>query len=460
VLGLNTPSDALPAKAPDDAGMSAARLAVIDRVVTRGMSAGGYPGAAVVVGRKGGIVVQRGFGHLDWNANTSNVVSASETLYDLASLTKVVGTTAAIMALYDDGKIRISDRVVTYLPEFSGGMNDLVTIEHLLTHRSGLPAGRDIWKISSSASEARSAILATQVREVPGRSYVYSDLGPSILGYLVEAVAQQPLDVYLHNRVFGPLRMHSTFYRPADSLRYRIAPTAEISSRGSPLRGVVHDINAYAQGGVSGHAGLFSTASDLAIFAQMMLGKGSYKDVQIFSPTTVGLFTLRTAGRRALGWDTAEGDFGSGQYLTSRSFGHTGFTGTSIWIDPDHDMFMILLTNRVHGPRARRPVKVIADVRSDLSDAAVLAVTDAPEGLRTMPAHFRADKAVGWNTPPKKKKAAPKRAPAKKKAVAKAPAKKKAVAKAPAKKAAPKAKPAASPRPKSTSASSNRAPQS
>lgn len=417
MLGLNVSSDALPAKAPDDAGMSAARLAVIDRVVQRGISAGGYPGASVVVGRRGGIVVQRGFGFLEWSGNTSNAVNPATTLYDLASLTKVVGTTAAVMALYDDGKIQMSDRVVQYLPEFSGGMNDLVTVEHLLTHRSGLPAGRDIWKIANSASAARTAILQTQVREVPGRSYVYSDLGPDILGYMVEAVAHQPLDVYLHNRVFGPLRMHSTYYRPPDSLRYRTAPTAEFSSRGSPLRGVVHDINAYAQGGVSGHAGLFSTAADLSIFAQMMLGRGKYKDVQVFNPSTVVLFTQRTAGRRALGWDTAEGDFGSGQFLTSRAYGHTGFTGTSIWIDPDHDMFMILLTNRVHAPRARRPVRVIADVRSDLSDAAVLAVTDSPDGIRAMPAHFRADKAVGWNTAPKakKKKAAPRRAPARSK---------------------------------------------
>lgn len=452
VLGLNTPSDALPAKAPDDAGMSAARLAVIDRVVQRGISAGGYPGASVVVGRRGGIVVQRGFGHLDWKGNTSNPVNPTETLYDLASLTKVVGTTAAVMALYDDGKIQISDRVVKYLPEFSGGLNDFVTIEHLLTHRSGLPAGRDIWKIANSASEARTAILATQVRDAPGRSYVYSDLGPDILGYLVEAVAQQPLDVYLHNRVFGPLRMHRTFYRPADSLRHRIAPTAEFSSRGSPLQGIVHDINAFAQGGVSGHAGLFSTASDLAVFAQMMLGKGRYRDVQVFNPSTVTLFTQRTAGRRALGWDTAEGDFGSGQFLTSRSYGHTGFTGTSIWIDPDHDMFMILLTNRVHSPRAKRPVRVIADVRSDLSDAAVLAVTDSPDGIRSMPAYFRADKAVGWNTVSKKKKVAPKR---------KVSPKKKSVARSqPKKKSAPKAKPASAPRPKATSASSSRNPRS
>jgi CubicO group peptidase (beta-lactamase class C family) len=398
VLGLTSSSDDLPAKAPDDAGMSANRLAVVDRVVTSGIAAGGYPGAAVVVGRRGGIVLQRGFGYMEWGASTGDV-SPSTTLYDLASLTKVIGTTAAIMALHDDGKLQLAAQVSRYLPEFGGGLNDFITVEHLLTHRSGLPAARDIWRIASSAAEARSALLATRARTAPGSSFVYSDIGADVLGYLVEAVAHQPLDVYLHNRVFGPLRMHNTFFRPADSLRYRIAPTAEASSRGSPLRGVVHDINAYVQGGVAGHAGLFSTASDLAIFAQTMLNGGQYNGVRVFSDPTVSRFTRRTAGRRALGWDTAEGELGAGRYLSSRAYGHTGFTGTSVWIDPDRNMFMILLTNRVHAPRARYPMRVISDVRADVSDAAVLAVADAPGGLRAMPRAFRADQARGWNTP-------------------------------------------------------------
>ena len=404
VLGLTSSSDDLPAKAPDDAGMSARRLAVVDRVVTRGITAGGYPGAAVVVGRRGGIVLQRGFGHMDWGASAGGDVSVSNTLYDLASLTKVIGTTAAIMALHDDGKLQLSDQVSRYLPEFGGGLNDEITVEHLLTHRAGLPAGRDIWRIASSAPEARWAILATRAHTTPGSSFVYSDLGADVLGYLVEAVAHQPLDVYLHNRVFGPLRMHNTFFRPADSLRHRIAPTAEASSRGSPLRGLVHDINAHVQGGVSGHAGLFSTASDIAIFAQTMLNGGEYNGVRVFRDSTVSRFTRRTAGRRALGWDTAEGELGAGRYLTSRAYGHTGYTGTSIWIDPDRDMFMILLTNRVHGPRVRYPMRVISDVRADVSDAAVLAVADSPGGLREMPRAFRADQARGWNTPVRRAK--------------------------------------------------------
>jgi CubicO group peptidase (beta-lactamase class C family) len=205
------------------------------------------------------------------------------------------------------------------------------------------------------------------------------------------------MDQFLNDRLFQPLGMTDTHYRPDDSLRYRIAPTELNPPRGYPLRGEVHDENAFALGGVAGHAGLFSTAADLSIFAQMMLNKGEYGGKHIFTDSTVDLFTRRTAGHRALGWDTADGDFGSGQYLTEKSYGHTGFTGTSLWIDPDREMFVILLTNRVHAATAKRPAKVISDVRSDLSDAAVLAVMDSPQGIAEMPAYFRADREIGWN---------------------------------------------------------------
>jgi hypothetical protein len=193
--------------------------------------------------------------------------------------------------------------------------------------------------------------------------------------------------------------MNDTFYRPADSLRYRIAPTEMTPPRGYPLRGEVHDENAYALGGIAGHAGLFSTAADLSIFAQMMLNGGSYDGVTIISDSTVSLFTHRAAGHRALGWDTADGDYGSGKYLTERAYGHTGYTGTSIWIDPDREMFVVLLTNRVHAAKAQRPARIIADVRSDLSDAAVLAVVDGPNAVMAMPSAFRADEEVGWTVP-------------------------------------------------------------
>jgi hypothetical protein len=193
--------------------------------------------------------------------------------------------------------------------------------------------------------------------------------------------------------------MNDTFFRPADSLRVRIAPTEIAPPRGYPLRGEVHDENAYALGGVAGHAGLFSTAADLSVFAQMMLNGGEYGGARIIADSTVALFSTRAAGTRALGWDTCGGSGSCGKYLGEDAYGHTGFTGTSLWIDPDRDMFVVLLTNRVHDARAKRPAKVIADVRADLADAAALAVTDYADGPMVMPASFRADQAVDWNKP-------------------------------------------------------------
>jgi CubicO group peptidase (beta-lactamase class C family) len=352
------------------------------------------------VGRKGAAVFERGFGRLSWSS-TSTAVDAQRTIYDVASLSKVVGTTTAIMILYDEKKIGLDDPVVNYIPTFGGGDKDRVTIRQLLTHTSGLPAGRDIWRIAQTPLEARALVLNTPLEGRPGAQYIYSDLGADVLGLIVEVVASEPLDKFLTRRVFDPLGMDETFYRPADSLRYRIAPTEVTPPRGYPLRGEVHDENAYALGGVAGHAGLFSTAADLSVFAQMMLNGGEYNGVQIISKPTVELFTSRAFGHRALGWDTAEGDYGSGRYLGPTAYGHTGFTGTSMWIDPEREMFVILLTNRVHAARALRPAKVISDVRADLSDAAVLSVLDGPKlasGKRT----FRADREVGWNPPPRR----------------------------------------------------------
>ena len=385
-------------KTPRAVGMSAERLAKIDHVVARGISAGGYPGAAVVVGRRGAAVFERGYGRLSWEKSSAQV-RADRTIYDLASLTKVVGTTTALMVLYDEGKLHLDDPVSRYIPEFSGGQKDLVTVRMLLEHRSGLPAGRDLWRIASTPAEARQAVIDTPLICQPNACYEYSDLGADMLGFIVEAASGEPLDRFLQERVFGPLGMSDTFFRPADSLRTRVAPTEVAPPRGYPLQGEVHDENAYALGGVAGHAGLFSTAADLSVFAQMMLNGGEYDGTRIVADSTVALFTKRAAGTRALGWDTCGGSGSCGKYLGEDAYGHTGFTGTSLWIDTDRDMFVVLLTNRVHEARAKRPAKVIADVRADLADAAALSVTDYADGPMAMPAKFRADKAVGWNPP-------------------------------------------------------------
>ena len=399
-LTMTRAGDGLPVKSPTEVGMSGNRLGAIERVIERGIKAGGYPGASVIVGRKGAAVFEKGFGRLSWSSS-STPVDAQRTIYDVASLSKVVGTTTAIMILFDEKKIGLDDPVVNYIPTFGGGDKDRVTIRQLLTHTSGLPAGRDIWRIAQTPLEARALVLNTPLEGRPGAQYIYSDLGADVLGLILEVVAGEPLDKFLTRRVFEPLGMDETFYRPADSLRYRIAPTEVTPPRGYPLRGEVHDENAYALGGVAGHAGLFSTAADLSVFAQMMLNGGEYNGVQIITKQTVELFTSRSFGHRALGWDTAEGDYGSGRYLGETAYGHTGFTGTSMWIDPEREMFVILLTNRVHAARALRPAKVISDVRADLSDAAVLSVLDGPK-IASGTRKFRSDREVGWNPAPRR----------------------------------------------------------
>lgn len=376
--------------------MSAERLANIDRVVRRGLSAGGYPGAAVVVGRRGAAAVQRGYGRLGWSPS-SPAVNAESTIYDLASLTKVVGTTTAAMILYDEGRLSLDAPVVQYLPAFGTNIDkERVTVRQLLTHHSGLPAGKQLWRQAFSPEQARRIVLETPLVGRPGETFIYSDLGADVLGWVVEAIAGTSLDKFLDERVFQPLSMSDTRFNPPVTWRDRVAPTEVTPPRGYPLQGEVHDENAFALGGVAGHAGLFSTAADLAVFAEMMLNGGVYEGERIISDTTVARFTVRTAGTRALGWDTADGDGGSGEFLSSRAYGHTGYTGTSLWIDPDRDMFVILLTNRVHAARARRPAKVISDVRADLADAAALAVYTG-DVLPEMPASFRADRADGWN---------------------------------------------------------------
>jgi CubicO group peptidase (beta-lactamase class C family) len=389
----------LPVAPPATVGMSADRLAHIDRVVQRGITAGGYPGAAVVIGRHGSAVFQKGYGRLEWRT-AADRVSPIGSVYDLASLTKVVATTTAAMVLYDEGRLDLDAPVQRYLPAFAGPDKDRVTVRHLLTHHGGLAAGMQLWRTAQSPAEAKAQVLARPLVCAPGRCYLYSDLGADVLGWVLEAVSGESLDRFVATRVFAPLGMHDTFFRPSADLLPRIAPTEVAPPRGYPVRGEVHDENAFALGGVAGHAGLFSTAADLSVFAQMMLNEGEFGGVRIVRPETVRLFTRRAQGPRTLGWEVANGEHGAGDLLSRSAYGHIGFTGTSLWIDPDRQMFVVLLTNRVHAARARRPARVIADVRADLADAAALAITaDEALPVLTMPAQFRADQAKDWNRP-------------------------------------------------------------
>jgi CubicO group peptidase (beta-lactamase class C family) len=381
----------LPHASPESVGMSASRLAMIDDVVLRGVRAGGYPGAAVIVARRGNIVLERGYGTLDWRSGVA--VDAEQTMYDLASLTKVVATTAAAMVLVDQGKLRLDERAAHYLPAFSGGAKDQITIRDLLMHRSGLPAGRDIPR-HADPETARKAVMATSLDRAPGSSYEYSDLGLDVMGFVIERITHEPLDQFVRRSVYTPLGMRSTMFRPASSLRARIAPTENGLARGE-----VHDGTARALGGVAGNAGLFSTAGDLAVFAQLMLDGGASGRTRLFGDSIAREFTKPGPGWRGLGWQTCPGDGSCGQYLSTRAFGHTGFTGTSMWIDPERDLIVIVLTNWLHGRASGgvAPSGIVQDVRSDVVDLASLSITDGgPE--HPLPWSLRSQLQIGWNS--------------------------------------------------------------
>jgi CubicO group peptidase (beta-lactamase class C family) len=390
VLGLPCPLAMMPA---DSVGMSAERLASVDHVMERGVAAGGFPGAAVVIGRRDAIVLARGYGRLDWSPNSAPV-SPSRTLYDLASLTKVVATTAAVMVLYDEHRIALDAPVQRYLPQFAGAAKSRVTIRELLEHRSGLPAGRNLARSARSPAEARRMVLATALESEPGGAEHYSDVGMDVLGFVVEAIAHEPLDRFVRRRIFVPLAMSSTGYRPDASLRARAAPTEEHSSRGHVLKGEVHDGDAWALGGVAGHAGLFSTAMDLAGFAQMLLDGGKLGQTRIVADSTVALFTRRSSGWRTLGWESCAGGASCGQRMSERAYGHTGFTGTSLWIDPDRGLYVIVLANWMHErpDGLTPPIAILDDVRADVADIATIAADSA----RAAPSEWRADRANGW----------------------------------------------------------------
>ena len=386
--GLTTGHERLPHVAPESAGMSASRLALIDDVMRRGIAAGGFPGGAVIVGRRGAIVWERGYGTLDWT--TGAAVDAERTMYDVASLTKVVATTAATMVLVDRGKLRLDEPVVRSLPTFSGRDKSEVTIRDLLSHRSGLPAGRVLSR--KGPQSARKTVLTTPLVRQPGQRIEYSDLGADVLGFVVEQKAQERLDRFLRRTVYDPLGMRSTMFRPGTSLKARIAPTESRVDRGQ-----VHDRNAGALGGVAGHAGLFTSAGDLAVFAQVMLDRGSAAGRRIFADSTVRAFTLPGTGWRALGWETCAGGGSCGRYLSTRAFGHTGFTGTSMWIDPERELFVIVLTNWIHGRATggTAPVAILQDIRGDIADLSALAIRDQGEEL-AMPWRLRSELQIGW----------------------------------------------------------------
>jgi serine-type D-Ala-D-Ala carboxypeptidase len=340
-------------------------------VLERARADSAFPGAFAAVGNRNGVLAMHGVGALDWKPSPR---PDEHTLWDLASLTKVVGMTTAMMQLVEQGKVDLDAPVQRYLPRFTGPGKDAVRVRHLLTHSSGLPSWRAIYKEATSPDAALALVYATPLDTAPGVRYVYSDLGAILLGQIVERVSGEALDRYLEGHVFRPLGMTETMYRPPAALRERIAPTEVDPWRQRHLRGEVHDENAFALGGVSGHAGLFSSGHDMARFARMLLGGGQLGGVRVVPAATLRRFTEpqdTAVSRRGLGWETATGDNSGGHRLSSRAFGHTGFTGTSLWVDPERDVFIILLTNRVNPTRENRK---IGAVRVRLADAVMAAL--------------------------------------------------------------------------------------
>ena len=348
--------------------LSTAMSDTLRRVLDRAIADSAFPGAFVVVGRRSGIVAQMGAGHLDVGPSP---VPDEHTLWDMASLTKVRAPTSAMMQLVEQGTVELDAPVQRYLPQWKGPNKDRVTVRDLLTHRSGLPAWRPIYKEATTPAEALALVFATALDTLPRVRMVYSDLGAILMGEIVRTVSGQRIDAYTRDHVFGPLGMKETSYLPDPALLPRIAPTEVDPWRQRHLRGEVHDENAFALGGVSAHAGLFSSGSDLAHLAQAYLNGGVFGGVRVFKESTIRQFTAvqdSTFSNRALGWETPTGSNSAGHLMTRPSFGHTGFTGTSFWVDPTDDLFVIMLTNRVNPTRANTKISAW---RQAVADAAV-----------------------------------------------------------------------------------------
>ena len=384
---------------PATVGMSAAGLARVDSLLQAGIADSAASGAAIAIGRHGRLVSLKGFGELQYG--TRRPVTPTS-IFDLASVSKVVGTTTATMMLVADGRLDLDATVVSYLPWWSRGdeRKEAVTVRQLLLHRTGLIPFRTWYYDIEGLQAYKDAAADEPLQTEPGAATAYSDIGIMTLAWVIEEIADQPLDEFLQERLWNRLGMLETRYRPESTLRPRIAAT-EIDTlyRNEMVWGTVHDENADAMGGVAGHAGLFSTAVDLSVFARMMLNNGvtpactpggavgepcpvrRAEARAIVDADVLDMFTSRfdETSSRGLGWDTPSERSSGGDYITNEAFGHTGYTGTSIWMDPELDLWVVLLTNRVHPTRENQKH---VPLRRAVHDAAVRSVTDRDVGRR------------------------------------------------------------------------------
>ncbi len=387
----------LPVADPAFVGMDADRLRRIDGAIDQAIARGQVPGAVVLIGRRGSIVYARASGRRSL-APTAEPMTR-ETAFDMASLTKPIATATSILILIEEGKLRLDDRLGQLLPEFDNHGKGSITVEQLLRHRAGLIPDDPIEDYREGPEAAWNRIAELDLVATPGEQFLYSDVGFLILGRIVEKLGGKPLDVFARDRIFGPLGMADSGFRPVDRRGEghgtlpvdRIAPTEPEKPGGRMLRGTVHDPRSRALGGVAGHAGLFATADDLAIFAQMMLNGGGGPDGRrILSPLTVRTMidaaSTPSSQRRGLGWDVQTSQSATrGALFGPISFGHTGFTGTSLWIDPETQTFVLLLTSRLHPDgKGASPTALRYEV-STLAAAAILDVPAVPVAVASAP---------------------------------------------------------------------------
>ncbi len=347
--------------------------AALDDAINQAIREDRIPGAVLLVGHNGAPVYSKAYGNRA--VVPAPELMTVETIFDCASLTKVVATTSALMKLFEQGKLRLNDRVTEYLPEFQGGKSQ-ITIRNLMTHFSGLRPDLDLEPAWSGYENGIHRALIDPPAGPPGVRFVYSDINYILLGEIVRRLSGESLADYVYKVVFGPLGMHDTMFLPPAALRPRIAPTEMLDKEHLLLRGVVHDPTARDMGGIAGHAGLFSTAADLGRFCQMLLDKGVWQGQRIFSPLTIEKFTSPQSPPdqpilRGLGWDIDSPYSGNrGELFPIGSFGHTGFTGTSLWIDPASNTYVILMTNAVH-PHLRPAVTPLRGKVATIVAAAV-----------------------------------------------------------------------------------------
>ena len=368
--------------APEAAGFDPDRLQHAADLLRQAVDDGVTPGGVLLVARRGAVVLERGAGRLTYDEGSAAVTPS--TIYDLASLTKVIATTTLMMRRVEAGALDLDATAASYLPELEESPVGGATLRDLLAHSSGLPCCTELFRDVGEGldrGEARARYLehiaGTELEVGRRERAIYSDLGVLLLGEILERSSDRSLAVQVQDEVLEPLGLADTGYLPLEDLRERIAPTEFDSWRGRLPHGEVHDENTLALGGIAPHAGLFGTARDVAAFGQTILNGGAYGGQRLANAKTVSLFTRRAelvpGSSRALGWDTPSNPSSAGRYFSSRSFGHTGFTGTSLWIDPELDLIVVLLTNRVHPTRDNIAIRRL---RPAIHDAVVLAIDD------------------------------------------------------------------------------------